>query len=417
MPSESGNLRISDLVCSVAFAALLAISIGLSSASQTVAWGIDASGALFLIISFAYRGSIRAWWLFWIPVSVILLFAPMAFWERAGLISANSALRFALLPALGFIAGSMVSLIRDTRKISLDGTDNLELIQARVISNRAIVKNLNIQVQELICELNNKQASLNSLHHDKYPEVNSDLFSEYDIKNAIKNDKKNPSDDGSEVASSESAFEKQANSIYDPVNESHREHRDLKNRIENGANTATAAISHIGIHHIVEYEVDQLKERLKYLGLGAVVRFNSNTDSPVPLAVRSQPEILRLVVRDLLGVAVDSLLRGAGVVTISLRPGLHSVKIEIEDNGRGLNESMLVSLEDKGLATRTPRLSVREIRSLIAVMNWNLTIHGRLGVGSRTTLELPRVDILKINYPSRSALIAKNENSSLEGRN
>ena len=361
------TLRLSDLVCSVALAALLALSVGLCGTGVTP-WGNDASGVLFLVIAVAYRGSRRAWWLFWAPVSLVMLFAPVVQWERSDLLALGSALRASLLPGLGFVAGSLIAGIRDTLQLSIEGAHELQALQARTIANRFELRRLGYQVKLMIDSMASAQFG------GPLPTVPR-------AGGAVA--------DGSVAANVEASADRAGADASSRVSSSRGE------KAQRWINTE--AMSHVEIHTIVSEEVTRLAERLKMLGLSARIRFKSSTESPVPLAVRGRPEILRTLARDLLAVAADSLLKGEGVVTVILRPGLRVVTLTIEDNGRGLNEAMLIKLEDKGLATRSARLSVREIRSLAKAIGWSLGIQGRLGVGSRIALELPRVDALSID--------------------
>jgi signal transduction histidine kinase len=375
-PEASSSLRFSDLVCSVAFAALLALSVGLCGAGVTP-WGNDASGVLFLLIAFVYRGSRRAWWFFWAPASLLMLFAPVFQWERTDLLVLGTALRASLLPGLGFVAGSLIAGVRDTLQLSIEGSEELQTLQARTIANRFELRRLGYQVRLMIDALATAQFG------GPLPKLQDSL--------------------------PKPLQESSLSSLPEPSPAANRDHsyRSIN----------TEAMSHVEIHGIIAEEVTRLAERMKMLRLSARIRFQSSTESPVPLAVRGRPEILRTLVRDLLSVAADSLLKGEGMLTVILRPGLRNVSFTIEDNGRGLNEAMLVKLEDKGLATRSPRLSVREIRSLSEAVGWSLAIQGRLGVGSRISLELPRVDTLAVEMSDVSRTLARPPNLRVDGLN
>src|SRR5262245_34106059 len=110
---NGASLRSSDLICSVAFAALLGLSVGLFSGDIST-WGCDVSGLLFLVIAGTYRGSVAAWWYVCAPMAIVLLFAPVAHWESQGLISLGGLLRLALVPGLSFVGGSLLATVRDT---------------------------------------------------------------------------------------------------------------------------------------------------------------------------------------------------------------------------------------------------------------------------------------------------------------
>lgn len=386
---ESSSLSFADLVGSVAFAALLALSVGLCSA-EVLVWGCDASGVLFLILAFAYRGSRKVWWLFWAPASLVLLFAPIAIWEQAGVLpTLGLVMRLSFAPGLAFIAGALIAGVRDTVQISIESADEARRLRARAIANKFELRRLGLQMKVII----------DSIAAANFGQPIDDL------------------PDGLGLPGTTPEFASRllarGNLGFDPLSESNGDRKQTTtamkmargdaNFVSSYGMESSDAMSHVQIHALIAEEVRRLSQRLLPLKLKVNIRFNSTTESPVPLAVRGRPEILRTIVRDLLGVATDSLLKGDGMLMIALRPGLRQLTLSIEDNGRGLNEAMLIGLEDKGLATRTPRLSVREIRSLTLAVGWSLGIQGRLGVGSRITLDLPRVDRLAANHaPSRN---------------
>jgi signal transduction histidine kinase len=137
---------------------------------------------------------------------------------------------------------------------------------------------------------------------------------------------------------------------------------------------------------------------------GLRLSFSAPKDFGVPLAVRGQVEVLREVIRDLLQRAIASFGRQHqhGMVRMTVRPTRQSVEISIEDNGRGLNEELVVKLEAKGLMAPQQTLdivdsserpkSLAEIRKLVEACDWKMHMQARLGVGARVVLELPRVD-------------------------
>jgi sensor histidine kinase regulating citrate/malate metabolism len=123
------------------------------------------------------------------------------------------------------------------------------------------------------------------------------------------------------------------------------------------------------------------------------LHLTSPSDVTIPLAVRGNRDSFMSLVQSLLERAMDSLTGPDGVVRVVLKPGMRSVSVLIEDNGRGLNEALILKLEAKGLVSRSDtRLSWKDLRSLAEASDWSLDLQARLGVGSRVTLEFPRVD-------------------------
>lgn len=331
--NNAGNADLSFVVCAVAFAALLALSVGLS-AGEVSFWGADASGVLFLIMAASYRGSARLWWFFWAPFGLLLLFGPIARWESSDLATMGGLVRAALVPGLGFIGGTLLATVRDTLQTSNENSTELGRLQKRMLASLIEVQRLErdmIQVQDVIDSLSSMPSSVMK------------------------------SRDG----------ESQPSHVLDSV-------------VPDFSASESEVMSHVEIHRLIADEVDRIGS--------PTVQFSATADRPVPLAVRGKAVLLSAIVRDLLGVSFDSLGAVSGVVRVALRPGPRSVSVMIEDNGRGLGEEMIGRLEARGLFVRTSRLNLREIRALIEAVGWKLIFQARLGVGSRMTLELPRVD-------------------------
>ncbi|MES2963716.1 MAG: ATP-binding protein [Bdellovibrionota bacterium] len=120
--------------------------------------------------------------------------------------------------------------------------------------------------------------------------------------------------------------------------------------------------------------------------------------------------------RSLVENAVDALGGGRGVVRLTLKPTLTHVAIAVEDNGRGLGEDLY-----KKLGVQDPaRLGLADVKAQAAKMGARLDLHSRLGVGTRATLELSRIDALSAltrasreSAPRTTALRTSQDSNSL----
>lgn len=123
---------------------------------------------------------------------------------------------------------------------------------------------------------------------------------------------------------------------------------------------------------------------------GVRLLLTAPADLSLPIAVRGSHDELRIWLRSLVENAVDALGGGRGVVRLSLKPNLTHVAISIEDNGRGLGEDLY-----KKLGIEDPaRLGLEDVKQQASKQGARLELNSRLGVGTRATLELSRVDAL-----------------------
>lgn len=146
---------------------------------------------------------------------------------------------------------------------------------------------------------------------------------------------------------------------------------------------------------------------------GVRLLLTAPADLSLPIAVRGNNDELRLWLRSLVENAVDALGGGRGVVRLTLKPTLTHVAIAIEDNGRGLGEDLY-----KKLGVEDPeRLGLDDVKAQAAKQGARLELNSRLGVGTRATLELSRVDALSsltraTRETNRTPLLRTNPDSS-----
>jgi hypothetical protein len=108
----------------------------------------------------------------------------------------------------------------------------------------------------------------------------------------------------------------------------------------------------------------------------------------LPVAMRGSAPVVTAWMKTAILNSIESL--GGfpdGMVRVSIRPSLTSLVISIEDNGRGFGESLLTKM-----GQTDERLSLAEIRAGVERLSGRFDIQARLGVGSRLSIELPRID-------------------------
>ena len=113
-------------------------------------------------------------------------------------------------------------------------------------------------------------------------------------------------------------------------------------------------------------------------------------DLGLPIAVRAQPEEVRIWILSLVESAIEALGGGQGTVRVTLKPSLAFVSVSVEDNGRGLSLGVAMNRGQEA----TGALSLVEIRTQLERSGGRFDVQSRLGVGTRVNLELSRVDAL-----------------------
>jgi signal transduction histidine kinase len=114
--------------------------------------------------------------------------------------------------------------------------------------------------------------------------------------------------------------------------------------------------------------------------------------------VRADPDRLQQILLNLLSNAVKFSEAG-GRVAVTMDADDEEVRITVEDEGRGIPESMLDSIFDPFVQvdaghTRTTSgvgLGLAISRQLARAMNGDLTVQSQLGAGSKFTLTLTRM--------------------------
>ncbi|HVK59898.1 MAG TPA: ATP-binding protein [Bdellovibrionales bacterium] len=131
------------------------------------------------------------------------------------------------------------------------------------------------------------------------------------------------------------------------------------------------------IREIVDDIRSEFEHSLSYRKNRVHILMTSSTT--LPLGLKCDEYVIRESLTTLLRNAVDALGGGPGVVRIGLRASAAYLSISVEDNGRG------ISFENE-------RLSLRELRKDLEAMGARLDLQSRLGVGSRNSILLRRLD-------------------------
>lgn len=106
----------------------------------------------------------------------------------------------------------------------------------------------------------------------------------------------------------------------------------------------------------------------------------------LPVAIAAEKNDLRNVLTSAISKSIGSLNGDQGVVRVALRVGYKAASVTIEDNGWGLREKFSPN------SSVSHELSLREIQAMVSFWGGRLEVLSRLGVGSRMSMELIRVD-------------------------
>ena len=109
---------------------------------------------------------------------------------------------------------------------------------------------------------------------------------------------------------------------------------------------------------------------------------------------RADPLVVRRVLENLIGNAIDSLNAGGGRVTISTSPsdeGRSGVRITVADTGRGMAKDELNRAFDDFYTTKAggTGLGLSIVRRLVLDANGALRVETQPGIGSKFFVDLP----------------------------
>ncbi len=114
----------------------------------------------------------------------------------------------------------------------------------------------------------------------------------------------------------------------------------------------------------------------------------------LPVAVAAEKNDLRNLFASAISKSIGSLNGEQGVVRVALRVGYKAASVTIEDNGWGLREKFSPN------SAAGHELSLREIQAMVSFWGGRFEVLSRLGVGSRMSMELVRVDAFAAGHES-----------------
>jgi signal transduction histidine kinase len=138
---------------------------------------------------------------------------------------------------------------------------------------------------------------------------------------------------------------------------------------------------------------DVVRDTLRHVAVPAGATVRTDLADGLP-AVRGDALVLRRILENLLGNAVDALGGGAGSVTVSTRVGdgqAPSVRLTVVDTGRGMTRTELDRAFDDFYTTK-PRgtgLGLSIVRRLVLDLNGRLRVETAPGQGTRFIVEIP----------------------------
>jgi signal transduction histidine kinase len=294
----------------------------------------DIAAAIFLMASLVYGGPARVWWLGFMPLTSLLLLTPIAVSENhGGMESEHLLVRMALLPILSLAVGSLLAVLRDTRRESILVKEELSGLHTK---GRTMIRDMKILEKEMKVLVTTMKPAMSPLTRASVTLIESPWRS---------------------VAM---------------------------------ATEAAKTLTHSEVQSIVLILIEEFQ--LKLSGRPALRLTFSGLDnsSSLPLALRVERDVFAEMMIALITSGLDALGGGAGHLRVALTTNSSGLLIVIEDNGHGLNEHMLAKRQ-------TSSLSLGEVRSLAARTGGALDHYSRLGVGARSELMLARADIMSID--------------------
>lgn len=309
----------------VALAALRAIQL-FSIGSLTVV-DADVLGGIALASAWLYFGTPRLWWLLLMPLSIAASVAPLV-WLEYFRGASDAVLRASLvMPSIAFAGGSLLIVARDLRSLS-----RANIARVRALGSRSSTTMQSLRAME--SDLKRLREILSGELVELAPVTTTD-FNAAPIA---------PPPTASETVS------------FDEIDASAR----------------------------------RLLEEARAAVEGRPVRLSltAPTGTGLPVAIRGSMSEVTAWLKSAILNSIEAL--GGfpdGMVRVELKPGLNTLTISVEDNGRGFGESLLSKM-----GQASDRMTLADVRAAVERTGGRFDIQARLGVGSRLSMELPRVD-------------------------
>lgn len=314
---------------------------------------MDGAGVIFFALAFYYRSSIRFWLIAYLPMSAVLLLAPLVHFESVQGASWAAVVRAAIVPILSLIAGTLMVVTRRTQASALD---------------------VQKEMTDLIDHNHHLLRAIDSLGKDMHElQRRIEAF-------------RGKSHVGQEPQGMELSGQKMIQFLPEQQNK--------KSLVDQRSKISTF-VSVADLQEILKEEVELARAQLAARRSAIRLMLALPEDVMIPMLVRGDHASLRRVISACLARAVCSLGSAPGLVRVSLRAGLYSISLSIEDNGRGLSEELTEKMRQRDLFFGA---SADQGRWLDVIRDWaetagaRLEVHTRLGVGSRIFMEMNRVD-------------------------
>jgi hypothetical protein len=291
---------------------------------------VDANilGALFLAAALLYYGQTKIWWFLLMPLALLTSFSPLAYLEYFRGASVAVLSKAVWMPLAAFAIGSILMALRELR--------------ARSVANVTQVKVLKLRGENTIGALRAMEADLKNLRSilaGEATEVASLKTTEF-----------------AAIPAAAASVEQTEASSVDEID--------------------------MAARRVVDEARDPGVGRPGKLSLTAPV------GAGLPIAVRGSIPAITAWMKSAILTSIESL--GGfpdGTVRVSIRPSISALQILVEDNGRGFGESVLAKMGQS-----EDRISLSDVRTAVERLGGRFEIQSRLGVGSRLSIELPRVD-------------------------
>ena len=308
-------------------------SYSLWTAGSPSMLGADLMGAGLLVLALVYRGSLAVWCLGVVPVALVMIVAPAWRWQWSGVALLEVSVRAAIPGVIALAIGTIAVLAQNARR----GSEEISR-ETRDLALRGERLFLEFKAMEL------------------------------DMENFTTAQSQTTSADDSET--------------YTYTTREYPTPRQLSQGIE------VEAMGHAELFKAAREAVEAFTiEHKSRRGLKISMTTPSNVT--LPMAVSGKTQNLQMVTAALLTRAFSSLGGGMGMIRVELRPGIAGISLIVEDNGRGLNEEVLGRMGGRGFGDQ---LSIADLRAAAKAAGWKLDVYAKLGVGTRFSVEMPRVD-------------------------
>ena len=320
---------------------------------------VDANilGALFFAATLLYYGTARLWWLLLMPLATIASFSPLVWLEFYKGASTHVLISALWVPGAAFVAGSFLIVMRELRFRSIANINSISLLRARGESTLSSLRAMEIDLKSLASILSSRT-----------------LLSQASASRA-------PS---SQQLSTEQAA---SSSHAAPVEVLAGIHVEIETT-EFNLKPASVKASESSSFDEIDASARRLLAEARAVVEGRPVNLSlaAPKGAGLPIAVRGSAADIANWMKSAILNSIDSL--GGfpdGMVRVSIRPGLSSLVISVEDNGRGFGESRLVKMGALG-GQNENRLSILDVRSGVEDLGGRFDIQARLGVGSRLSI-------------------------------